>query len=196
MTRTDFKDPARKVASRKEWDAIVGEKDGPCRCCGGKRESFHHLVPRSQRGDDVAANVVSLCGSGTTGCHGILTQRLAGWQVVAAAIRHSLTPLEERYVVAKKGRWWLDREYPHSDDGLCAKCRKPRAPKRTDGEPRKRKRWVVSVPDDAENGAEVLDALLAAARLKLRSQGLDVRDDTPPYFVLVPVFHDWLEEAA
>lgn len=187
----DPKPPARKVATRNEWEDIVSEKRGPCRCCSGTdRIELHHLVSRGQRGDDVAANIVSLC----QGCHAIITQRLAGWEVVAAAIRHSLAPLEERYVVAKKGRWWLDKQYPHSDDGLCARCRKPRAPRV--GEPRKRKRWVVVVPDDAEDGADVLDALVAAARVKLRAGGLDVRDDTPAYFVLVPALHDWLERAA
>lgn len=32
--------------------------------------SLHHVVRRGRGGDDVRANLVMLCGSGTTGCHG------------------------------------------------------------------------------------------------------------------------------
>lgn len=191
--RPDPKPEARRVATRSEWEAIVAEKDGPCRSCGGKRESFHHLVNRSQRGDDVPANLIPLCGDGVKGCHGILTQKLAGWEIVAAAIRHSLTPLEERYVVAKKGKWWLDKNLPHRDDGLCVKCRKPRSAKPPTDEPRKRKRWVLTVPDDAEDGAKVLDELVEQVRYKLAVQGLPVTADTPAYFAVVPALVDWLQ---
>lgn len=67
----------RKVATREEWAEIVAAKQGVCRLCGRGhyRITYHHLVPRSLGGDDVADNIVPLCGSGTTGCHGEVEAR-------------------------------------------------------------------------------------------------------------------------
>lgn len=41
-----------------------------CVICGSINISIHHVLPRSQCGDDVWENLVPLCGDGTTGCHG------------------------------------------------------------------------------------------------------------------------------
>ena len=41
-----------------------------CVICGEIDISIHHVLPRGQGGDDVWENLVPLCGSGTTGCHG------------------------------------------------------------------------------------------------------------------------------
>ena len=44
-----------------------------CAVCGAGRSAglpAHHVLPRGRGGDDVTANLVALCGSGTTGCHG------------------------------------------------------------------------------------------------------------------------------
>jgi hypothetical protein len=43
-----------------------------CCICGDVLFSVHHVLKRSQGGDDVRANLVALCGSGTTGCHGLV----------------------------------------------------------------------------------------------------------------------------
>lgn len=48
--------------------------------------SFHHRLPRGRGGRNTATNIVLLCGSGTTGCHGqVESQRTAsydsGWLV-------------------------------------------------------------------------------------------------------------------
>lgn len=43
-----------------------------CGACGGQPGSVHHVVPRSEGGDDVAGNLMLLCGNGTMGCHGAL----------------------------------------------------------------------------------------------------------------------------
>ena len=194
VSRPDPKPIARHVATRAEWERIVAAKDGPCRSCGGRRESFHHAVPRSLGGDDVEANIIPLCGSGTTGCHGIYETRQAGWEIVAAAIRHSLTTLEERYIVAKKGKWWLDKNLPHADTGLCARCKRTKASK-APAERRNRKRVVVTVPDDAENGAQILDVLVESCRDELK-EPLGYRDDTPAYYIYTAVLADWLSSRA
>ena len=67
-----MKEPSRKVC------AMVDARDGEaCVRCGRSLWSVpgsrHHRKPRSVAGVDerhTAANLVLLCGSGTTGCHG------------------------------------------------------------------------------------------------------------------------------
>ena len=87
--------------------------EGRCRCCG-RAWSLNraHLVARGQGGDDVDDNIVPLCGSGTTGCHGALTAHTRDWRIVAARLRENLTPAEVAYCVEKKSQDWLDRTYP------------------------------------------------------------------------------------
>lgn len=41
-----------------------------CAACGGEPGGVHHVIPRSEGGDDVAGNLLLLCGTGTSGCHG------------------------------------------------------------------------------------------------------------------------------
>lgn len=41
-----------------------------CAACGERAETGDHVIRRGQLGDDVIANVVSLCGHGTARCHG------------------------------------------------------------------------------------------------------------------------------
>jgi 5-methylcytosine-specific restriction endonuclease McrA len=64
----------RFVATLREWNELRLEKfyGHPCRLCRSWAlpAGLHHIVPRSLGGDDVAANLVLLCGTGTTGCHG------------------------------------------------------------------------------------------------------------------------------
>lgn len=102
----------RRVATRKEWAAIRRGKAGPCRGCGGQATNFHHLLPRSLGGSDIPECVVPLCGSGVTGCHGLIETHGKGWRKVAANIRRSLTVLEREYLLAEKGPDFLDRYYP------------------------------------------------------------------------------------
>ena len=92
----DPKPTRRIVASKAEWQAIADAKQGPCRICrrvesNGSVHStieLHHLVRRSQGGDDVADNIVPLCGA----CHrDYHNGRLGG-----VSIR--MTSSERRYV--------------------------------------------------------------------------------------------------
>lgn len=41
-----------------------------CARCGQRAANWHHRLPRSRGGPDDPINLVALCGSGTTGCHG------------------------------------------------------------------------------------------------------------------------------
>lgn len=109
--RTDFKQPSRVIADRDDWEILRRHKLGPCRVCG-KRSwplGLHHLVPRSQGGDDVPWNLVPLCGSGTDGCHGKVENRDT---VARHELRKNLTDSEVGYIVGKKGLEWLRQAYP------------------------------------------------------------------------------------
>lgn len=103
--------PARRVkATGERWAELRILKVGQCRIC---RDAFgltlHHLVPRSLGGDDVPNNLVPLCGSGTTGCHGDVEHRDP---VALSLLRLSLTEDELAYLAAKKGPEFVDRYYP------------------------------------------------------------------------------------
>src|SRR5258705_11089641 len=81
----------RKVASPKQWQAIIAAKQGRCRVCNLEPEAtfrgsveYHHLLGRAQGGDDVADNIVPLHNV----CHGCVTTRLP---VALAALPASLT---------------------------------------------------------------------------------------------------------
>lgn len=97
-------------------------REARCRICGAPGVYYtdanphgmtkltrHHLVPRSQRGDDVDDNLVPLCGDGTTGCHSDIEEYRYGARV---ALRAHLFAPEVDYVVAKRGREWLEKSYP------------------------------------------------------------------------------------
>lgn len=45
-----------------------------CAACGKPSATGHHVIPKAPPllGDDVIENIVPLCGSGTTGCHGLI----------------------------------------------------------------------------------------------------------------------------
>lgn len=43
-----------------------------CAACHRPPTNGHHVLPKGERGDDVVANIVLLCGSGSDRCHGAL----------------------------------------------------------------------------------------------------------------------------
>jgi 5-methylcytosine-specific restriction endonuclease McrA len=94
----------RKVASKAQWQRIIAAKQAPCRVCrdpasnGSVHASiqFHHLVPRSAGGDDVADNIVPLCSD----CHGLVTLRNP---LVLQVLREHLTHAERVYIASKFG---------------------------------------------------------------------------------------------
>lgn len=119
--------PALRIADPQAGIAKL-KAEGRCRACG--HHSFmlsrHHLVPKGQGGDDLDENIIPLCGNGTQGCHGAMTDhtnsvgwpsKLEGyeWQVVASAIRSSLWSTERMYIVRTKGEDWLNRNLPYWD---------------------------------------------------------------------------------
>jgi hypothetical protein len=74
MGHPDPKRGKRKRDSRISRDTIAREPW--CVICEDARsQSAHHIVKRSQGGDDVLANTVGVCGDGVRGCHGRLEAR-------------------------------------------------------------------------------------------------------------------------
>lgn len=128
----DQKIRGRYEATWEEWKLLRKIANqlqlGGCACgCGRTVGSFHHLVSRSQGGDDVLSNLAGLYGDGTTGCHGALTSgnrvndgvnfpgREARWiypEVVRVGIRNHLRPDQRAYIISRTGEWYLDKHYP------------------------------------------------------------------------------------
>src|SRR5690349_19712874 len=55
----------------RKWFPKIAERAGwLCERCGNPGESVHHRKKRSQGGGWTWENLVFLCGTGTTGCHG------------------------------------------------------------------------------------------------------------------------------
>lgn len=111
MTPPDPKPAARIV----DPDAGLAKlmREGRCRACkaaaGERLLSRHHLVPRSQGGDDVDSNIVPLCGHGTFGCHGLVEN---GDLATRTRLRGELLLDELAYCLAKIGAERFNRRYP------------------------------------------------------------------------------------
>lgn len=70
--------PTVTAAERAARDLVRARSGGWCEVripgvCLGRAANMHHRKNRSQGGRADAANLVDLCGSGSTGCHGALT---------------------------------------------------------------------------------------------------------------------------
>jgi len=73
-----------------------------CRLCGmgfarGLGLTRHHVVPKGQGGDDVADNLVPLCGHGTIGCHGAVEHDIRA----RVRLRAKLRPQEIAYATRR-----------------------------------------------------------------------------------------------
>jgi hypothetical protein len=62
-------------------------------------------------------------------------------------------------------------------------------------ERRKKKNITLKVPDDSENGEQIVTTLLIASAEKLKAKGLAIDDPSDPgvaYYALTAVLHDYL----
>lgn len=75
---------------------VFGRERNLCRCCRFRAaESMHELRPRSLGGKVSRQNSVAVCGSGTTGCHGLLQSHqisVQTWMPLGAEDRLVFTP--------------------------------------------------------------------------------------------------------
>ncbi len=80
-----------------------------CELCGRvPAESFHHVVPRGQGGDDCLENGAALCGDGVRGCHGEVERAAEA----RSRLRYAMRPECAYYAIERKGLAWFDRRYP------------------------------------------------------------------------------------
>lgn len=104
--------PAKRIVDPDAGAAKMA-REGRCRICGADRRytvtTRHHLIPRSQGGDDIDDNLVPLCGHGTVGCHGRIE---AGHLSARGQLRAALTDAEVAYCVRVVGEARFDRRYP------------------------------------------------------------------------------------
>lgn len=101
----------RTTASPKRWSQIAASKEGPCRVCNAPaaQTTFHHVVPRGlYHGSDTESNIVALCGTGTTGCHGKVEGRD---RAACRTLVERLTDDEYAYAVEHGGENFFERRY-------------------------------------------------------------------------------------
>lgn len=85
-----------------------------CALCGTTEPlGLHHIANKPR--DDVEANLVMLCGSGTTGCHGLieardsLTRRSLALHILASR-PDTVEYLSQRFPL-ERAQAWLSRVY-------------------------------------------------------------------------------------
>jgi predicted HNH restriction endonuclease len=104
----------RKVASPKQWQAIIAAKKGPCRICSARNPlellpgqgtiQLHHLVTREDHGDDVPDNIVPVCEE----CHDALHRRAPA---IGRLLLSRLSDAEYAYMIGKGGEDYAERAY-------------------------------------------------------------------------------------
>ena len=103
--------PAKRVkASKAEWGRILRHFKGSCCVATGlPYQHLHHIVFRSESGDDILENLAPLTNEAHDRFHG----RAPGWEQVAASIRQYVlvNNARRRYVTEKLGGKF-GRRYP------------------------------------------------------------------------------------
>lgn len=106
--------------------AVAERSQGRCEACGLNRsDGVHHRQPRSAGGTWSPANLLALCGSGTTGCHGRveahrdpISGEPADTYALGLHVRRGDDPRQAparlAHPVYGAGWWWLD------DDGTLS----------------------------------------------------------------------------
>ena len=112
LARSSERRRFRIRATRKQWQRIIAEKQGPCRICTDPANNgrlhglieFHHLVPRDFGGDDLPDNIIPLCPD----CHKRITELE---QDTCCLLVWKLTDAEYSYAVGKLGEGVFERVY-------------------------------------------------------------------------------------
>ncbi|MEV7013469.1 HNH endonuclease signature motif containing protein [Streptosporangium sp. NPDC051022] len=103
--------------------AQVEARDTVCVRCGAlvprDEDSIHHRIPRGRGGGNAVENLLLLCGSGTTGCHGWTETNRAAAYRLGFLVRTGIDPLDVPVAVAgwgwrypsADGRWLTPQEY-------------------------------------------------------------------------------------
>lgn len=107
MTRSIVKKKrtAATAAERNARKVVAARSGGLCELCLKPGTNMHHRLNRSQGGRWTPENILHLCGSGTTGCHGAVTVNVALAQSRGWSVRSTQDPAEEPVFLA--GRGWV-----------------------------------------------------------------------------------------
>ncbi len=104
-----------------------------CAACGGPASNAHHVLPKGRGGDDLYANLIPLCGSGTTGCHGAWhgspyviqlargTARIAPEGMAVADVPATLQERRDRDWVSERAGLYIRQRRPDVVRYLCEK---------------------------------------------------------------------------
>lgn len=93
--------------------ALVEGRDKVCVRCGvavpRDEDSLHHRIPRGRGGENAAVNLILLCGSGVSGCHGWVEKHRTAAYRLGYLVPTGIDPADVPVTVA--GRGW---SYPTS----------------------------------------------------------------------------------
>lgn len=62
--------PRRKIDAAAVKNATLKPVNRECAACGDPATNGDHFLPKDKGGDDVEENIIGLCGTGTSKCHG------------------------------------------------------------------------------------------------------------------------------
>ena len=91
---------------RSTREAVCNRSGGRCEICGEIATNMHHRKKRSQGGQWSPANVLHLCGTGTTGCHGYFENHPKVAYLLGVSIRRNQNPANVA-VRTPHGDLWL-----------------------------------------------------------------------------------------
>ncbi len=102
MTYPRRRTPLQPTASQRQ--KLRERSGGVCEVCGAEQATnWHHRKAKSHGRDHRLSNALHLCGSGTTGCHGLITNTRTEWYdngwLVRSGGNPAMTP------VARRGEW-------------------------------------------------------------------------------------------
>jgi hypothetical protein len=100
------KHPAVTKAEKDTRNIVRTRSGGLCELHGGHRgDSMHHRKNRSQGGQWTPGNILHLCGDGTTGAHGWITEHPLAAEINGWAVKSTENP--SAVPVLYRGRWVL-----------------------------------------------------------------------------------------
>lgn len=106
--------PSKDTGPSAKLRALVEARDKACVRCGAvvprDEDSIHHRIPRGRGGENTAENLLLLCGSGTTGCHGYVESHRTEAYNHGYLVRTGFDPLDVPVLLA--GKAWA---YPSPD---------------------------------------------------------------------------------
>lgn len=87
--------------------AQVEGRDKVCVRCGvaapRDEDSLHHRIPRGRGGGNAPENLILLCGSGTTGCHGWVEKNRSAAYQYGYLVETGIDPADVPVAVAGQG---------------------------------------------------------------------------------------------